>query len=339
MAGENKYYTDILAQFETYLQHSVQEHMSAPDRPTELYEPMQYALGQGGKRVRPLCTLLASKLLNAERENILPIAAALELFHNFTLLHDDVMDHSDMRRGRPSVVAKYGLSTAILSGDAMFALAFHILVHSEAGITAPIRSEISQAFSRMCLAIMEGQQFDMNYEDAPDTSIAEYIRMIRLKTAELFAAALKIGALAGNCGTELSNQLYNCGIDIGIAFQLRDDYLDVYGTSEVFGKPIGGDIAENKKTWLLLKASEKAREAGDDSLEKALLLEDKDEKFRTVKALYDHYQVPQAIDEEINRYTQQALQQLDAIRNNYTVSQEPLTELCKLFKRMAGRHL
>ena len=220
--------------------------------PKNLYEPVGYALSVGGKRLRPVMALLAFNLFSEKVENAFPVAMAIELFHNFTLLHDDIMDGAEMRRNNPSVYKKYNENIAILSGDAMSIMAYNYLLKCNSTDSAPL----IRLFSQTALEVCEGQQFDMDFESRLDVSIPEYINMIRLKTAVLLASSLKIGALAANAPEKVAGQLYEFGLNLGIAFQLQDDLLDVFADQDKFGKRIGGDIVSNKKTFLLLKALE-----------------------------------------------------------------------------------
>jgi geranylgeranyl diphosphate synthase type II len=220
--------------------------------PKNLYEPVGYALSVGGKRLRPVMVLLACNLFSETVEEAFPVAMAIELFHNFTLLHDDIMDGAEMRRNNLSVYKKYNENIAILSGDAMSILAYNYLLKCNS--TDPAR--LIRLFSQTALEVCEGQQFDMDFETRLDVSIAEYINMIRLKTAVLLACSLKLGALAANAPEKVASQLYEFGLNLGIAFQLQDDLLDVFADQDKFGKRIGGDIVSNKKTFLLLKALE-----------------------------------------------------------------------------------
>jgi geranylgeranyl diphosphate synthase type II len=206
----------------------------------------------GGKRIRPVLLLHAASLFTDQLQNIYPAAVAIELFHNFTLLHDDIMDHAGIRRGVPSVHVKFGENSAILSGDAMSIMAFRFLSKCDSSRLTPLLS----LFATTALEVCEGQQYDMEFEEKDEVSVSEYLEMIRLKTAVLIACSLEMGALLAGAGEEECKLLYRFGIQIGIAFQLQDDWLDVYGDEKTFGKKIGGDICENKKTFLLLKALE-----------------------------------------------------------------------------------
>jgi geranylgeranyl diphosphate synthase, type II len=222
--------------------------------PANLYDPCRYIMALGGKRIRPVCVLLANQLFSASTNNALHAAIAIELFHNFTLIHDDIMDQAPLRRGKQTVHEKWNMPTAILSGDVMNIYAYQHLTE----IDPKHLKAVMQLFNTTAIEVCEGQQMDMDFEQRSDVSIAEYIQMITLKTSVLLAAALKIGAIVGGASESAAQILYEFGKNLGISFQLKDDYLDAYGTSEKIGKQIGGDILCNKKTFLYLKAIEKA---------------------------------------------------------------------------------
>lgn len=256
-----------------------------PKNPQELYGPMTYTLSLGGKRIRPLLVLLGCDLFNGDIEHALPAALAVEVFHNFTLLHDDLMDLAPLRRNKPTVYKKWNNNIAILSGDAMLVKSYELIAKSK---TDNLHA-ILQVFSATALEVCEGQQFDMNYESAATVSIADYIKMIELKTAVLLAGGLKIGAIIGEANKENADNIYEFGRNIGIAFQLQDDILDVYGDPEKFGKQVGGDILSNKKTFLLLKALELANQTQKEILEKELASTDfkPEEKIKKVTEIYN----------------------------------------------------
>ena len=231
------------------------DHLSYDRKPESLYEPIKYVLSMGGKRIRPTLMLLAYNLYKENPEDILMNACALETYHNYTLLHDDLMDNADMRRGHLTVHKKWNNNTAILSGDSMLVLAFQRMMQCD---TKHLK-DILDLFTVTALEIGEGQQYDMEFETRNDVKEEEYIEMIRLKTSVLLACALKIGAILADASAEDADNLYKFGEQIGLAFQLQDDYLDVYGDSKVFGKEIGGDITSNKKTYMLINAFNKAK--------------------------------------------------------------------------------
>ena len=278
--------------------------------PKGLYEPIGYTLAAGGKRVRPQLALLATKLFGGNEEDVLPAALALEVFHNFTLLHDDVMDKAQVRRGRPTVHVKWNANTAILSGDQMMIEAYKLLSQVPENKLATTLL----LFNQMATEICEGQQYDVDFESREDVTIPEYMEMIRLKTSVLLATALKIGAYIADATEEQQEQIYNYGIHLGLAFQIQDDMLDCYGDQATFGKAIGGDIAENKKTYLWLTAAQKG---AIDEL--AMREESMTQRFERILAIYDRLGVKAAAQEAIRLQTNQAINCLDALpQNQYT---------------------
>ncbi|MDR1729428.1 MAG: polyprenyl synthetase family protein [Prevotellaceae bacterium] len=279
--------------------------------PYSLYEPIEYVLSLGGKRIRPVFTLLGCQLFDNTIEKALNPALAIEVFHNFTLLHDDIMDKAEMRRNQPTVHVKWDENRAILSGDAMLIKAYQLLAQCD---TTALKS-VLDVFSQTSVEVCEGQQYDMEFESRNDVSIDEYINMIRLKTAVLLAGSLKIGAICGGASAEDADLLYRFGIGIGIAFQLKDDYLDVYGDTAKFGKKIGGDICCNKKTFLLLTALKKA-----DPETKAELLRqinandfDKEEKIKAVSAIYEKLDIRTHTENAMKAYYEDAVQSLKKV--------------------------
>lgn len=285
------------------------ENINYPTEPNGLYEPIRYGMAQGGKRLRPAFLLAACDAAGVEAEKAMKQAAAIEMFHNFTLLHDDVMDKADLRRGKPTVCNKWDDNTAILSGDTMLTLATELLVN---GIEADKAVSLLRLFNRTAIEVYEGQQYDMEFETRNDVSIDEYIHMIRLKTSVLLGCACKIGAIVGNATEEQCEALYNFAIHLGIAFQLQDDLLDVYGDPKVFGKAIGGDILNNKKTFLLINAMKLAE--GDDRAELQHWLNADapfaGEKIAAVTALYNKLGVDELSRKAIERYNASALDYL-----------------------------
>lgn len=243
-------FQDIFDRFELKFQEEIQTIQASS--PEQLYEPVAYSLKEGGKRIRPVLLLHAASLYSERPDSFFPAAAAIELFHNFTLLHDDIMDHAALRRGMPSVHVKFGENSAILSGDAMSIMAFRFLSKCD----SPNLPEVLSLFAETALEVCEGQQLDMEFESKDNVSIPEYLEMIRLKTAVLIGCSLKTGAILAGAPKTECQMLYDYGINIGTAFQLQDDWLDVYGDENSFGKKIGGDITENKKTYIYLKALE-----------------------------------------------------------------------------------
>ncbi len=282
--------------------------------PAELYEPARYMLSLGGKRIRPLFVLLACDLFNGKAEDAIPAALAIELFHNFTLVHDDIMDNAPLRRNQPTVHQKWNSSTAILSGDVMLVKAYQLISKNK------MCDSILPVFSEMAIKVCEGQQWDLNYEQVNKISISQYFKMIDLKTATLIAASMKIGALIGGAKEEEAKNLYEFGKNTGIAFQLQDDMLDIYGEEEKFGKQKGGDIVSNKKTFLLLKAIELSNLNAYKKEELAQWLEfhpknekESKEKIEAVKSIYDFTNVKKITEAEINFFHQKAIASLNTI--------------------------
>lgn len=279
--------------------------------PKGLYDPITYELSLGGKRVRPVLMLMAYNLYKEDVETILSQAVGLETYHNHTLLHDDVMDKADMRRNKPTVHNVWNENTAILSGDAMLILAYRLM----ADCAKDKLPEVLHTFTETTMEICEGQQWDMEFETRSDVKVAEYIEMIRLKTSVLLAAALKIGAYLADAPMEDAQKLYDFGVKMGLAFQLQDDWLDVYGDPKVFGKNIGGDILCNKKTYMLITALENADERQREELEKWLgtFACVPEEKVTAVTALYNEIGVGRQCEEMVEAYYKEGLAILDAV--------------------------
>lgn len=281
--------------------------------PKGLYEPIGYTLAGGGKRVRPTLALMACRLFGGKEEEVLPAALALEVFHNFTLLHDDVMDKADTRRGRETVWKKWNANTAILSGDEMLIEAYKLL----AELPEKHIATVLPVFNKMASEICEGQQLDMDFESRSlrEVTISEYMEMIRLKTSVLLATALQIGAMIAGADERQQQALYEYGIHLGLAFQIQDDLLDCFGDAATFGKPIGGDIVEGKKTFMLLTAYKEGGEAFETQLN-ALRTAEKQDKIRAVKELYERLRVRTYAEEEIARLTNRALAHLAGVPQN-----------------------
>lgn len=299
--------------------------------PFSLYDPINYTLKSGGKRIRPVLTLLACNLFSEDVENAIKPAIGLEIFHNFTLLHDDIMDHADIRRGNPTVHKKWNENTAILSGDAMFIKAYDYFLDCE----SPNFREILKVFNLTALEVCEGQQYDMEFEDRDNVTEQEYLRMIELKTSVLLAAALKVGALLGGANTKDADLLYEFGRNIGLAFQLQDDYLDVYGDTEVFGKQIGGDIVSNKKTFMLIKAQELAEGENEIRLKNLLISNDidRDEKVTAVTEIYNSLKIKEIVQKRIQELNEKAFDYL----NQVSVLDTKKIELKKLAEKLINR--
>ena len=314
------------------IEKSLSELGYAELEPRALFEPIGYTLSLGGKRVRPLLCLLACRLYSDNIATALPIARALEVFHNFTLLHDDLMDKSPLRRGQPTVYRKWTDNTAILSGDAMSIEAYRSLE----GIENPqLLFRVLPFFNKMAIEICKGQQYDMDFEEREHVSVAEYIEMIRLKTAVLLGAALRLGALAAGAYDSDAQILDEVGQALGLAFQIQDDYLDVYGDEKTFGKPIGGDIMNGKKTLMLLYTQAKLEREDRAELDRLMQLgqEHKEERISGVRRLYDKAGTPIYAQHEIERLTQEALTKLRGLG----LKQERLEPLYQLFDKLTTR--
>ncbi|HWR99307.1 MAG TPA: polyprenyl synthetase family protein [Prolixibacteraceae bacterium] len=315
--------------FEKEFQKEIQSIQTTT--PFNLYEPVAYSLEGGGKRIRPVLMLHAASLFSEHPETAFPAAAAIELFHNFTLLHDDIMDHASIRRGVPAVHLKYGENSAILSGDAMSIMAFRYLSRSDASVLAPMLT----LFSTTALEVCEGQQYDMEFEKRDQVTIAEYLEMIRLKTAVLIACSLKMGALLAGADETSCRLLYDFGILTGIAFQLQDDWLDVYGAENSFGKQIGGDICENKKTFILLKAMEMS-----DQKSRAQLQEwmgradfDRNEKIDAVRKIFTDSGASEATRARMKEYHDLALESLQQLNMEDSAKTELRNFAAKVLSR------
>lgn len=280
-------------------------------KPAELYEPISYLMQLGGKRMRPVLVLVSTELFGGNVSKALDAAIGIELFHNFTLMHDDIMDKAPLRRGNPTVHVKWNESAAILSGDVMFVEAYKLMIRVDDSILRKVLDIFSDTASGVC----QGQQADMNFEKRDHVSLEEYIEMIRLKTAVLLAGSMQIGALIGGADKEQADLLYEFGENLGLAFQLQDDILDVYGDPEKFGKQVGGDILADKKTFLLIKARELAREESASELDKWLNKPDvlPDNKVNAITSVYNSLGVRKLAEAEMENYVRKALNALDKI--------------------------
>ena len=318
--------SQLLEKFEQAL-----NEVSYPKCPVGLYEPISYVLSCGGKRLRPVLLLLAYNLYKEDVEKAIPAALALETYHNHTLLHDDLMDHADMRRGRPTVHKKWDENTAVLSGDTMLIMAFQHMLACD----SPRMTELLTLFARSMQEICEGQQYDVNFEQRNDVTEEEYIEMIRLKTSVLLACAIKTGALVADAPAADADALYAFGEKIGLAFQLQDDYLDVYGDPAVFGKKIGGDILCGKKTYMLINAYNRADVVTGARLLK--LINDKEmdaaEKIAAVTDIYNQLNIAEICQEAINRCYDEAHTYLDRL----SVSEEKKQVLWDFAASLLGR--
>ena len=300
-------------------------------QPTNLYTPIEYTLSLGGKRIRPLFLLMACNLYKDDVEVAYSAAAGLEMFHNYTLLHDDLMDGSVIRRGKPTAYKIWGDNSAILSGDAMTALAFNYMCD----VPNEYLREVLSVFNQTSLEVCEGQQYDMDFESLRNVTEAEYLEMIRLKTSVLLAAGFKIGAILGGASSIDSNLLYSFGEKIGLAFQLQDDLLDVYGNPETFGKNNGGDIVCNKKTYMLIKALELADTLQKNELEKWLEATsfDKTEKINAVTELYNQIGVREICEQKIHECYLSAIHNLDNVSVGSAKKQELKSVVTQLMNR------
>ena len=280
-------------------------------RPENLYDPIQYILTLGGKRMRPMLTLMGAEIFGASAKDALPAALAVEMFHNFSLVHDDIMDAAPLRRGQETVHTKWNLNTAILSGDAMLILAYQYFESYE----PIVFRDLAKLFSKTALEVCEGQQMDIDFEKRADVTEQEYLKMIEYKTAVLVGAAMEMGAIIANANAEQKKAIYAFGNNLGIAFQLQDDYLDAFGDPKTFGKQVGGDIIENKKTYLYLKALE----FGNADQQKAVqdwftqMPQDPTSKIEAVKALFVSTGAAEATQNAIKHYTMEAFAVMDAI--------------------------
>lgn len=287
------------------------QKLDFPKNPSELYKPIEYILSIGGKRIRPLFTLLAANVFSDDVQKAINPAIGLEIFHNFTLLHDDIMDKADIRRNQPTVHKKWNENVAILSGDAMMIYSYDFFMN----LPLEIQNKIFKTFNKTAIEVCEGQQFDMNFENQMEVSEQEYIKMIELKTSVLIAACFKIGALCGGANETDAQNMYEFGKNLGLAFQLRDDYLDCFGNTAEFGKQIGGDIVANKKTYLLIKALN----ISDIKTKEKLIAEinkiefDRTEKVNTILNIYHQLNIPQIAEDKIEEYYNLAFSYFDKI--------------------------
>lgn len=285
--------------------------------PKGLYAPIEYVLSLGGKRIRPVLMMMAYELWKENGEDVLPQAVALETYHNFTLLHDDVMDNADVRRGKPAVHKKWNENTAILSGDNMLVLAFKWMqsLPSSLSLGEGVLADVLATFTDTAIEINEGQQYDVDFETRDDVREEEYLEMIRLKTSVLLACAVKIGALMAGAPKEDVENIYQFGVNMGLAFQLQDDFLDVYGDEKVFGKAIGGDITCNKKTYMLINALQKAEGEDKAALQRWIDAKefDRQEKVAAVTAIYNKVGIDKMAKAKMEEYYALATKALDAI--------------------------
>ncbi|MCE4217838.1 polyprenyl synthetase family protein [Aquirufa antheringensis] len=318
---------------------ALEEEISRLDigqNPSELYDPIHYLLSLGGKRIRPVLCLLTYSLFKSDWEKQVPAALSVEIFHNFTLMHDDIMDKAPIRRGKQTVHEKWNDNIAILSGDVMLVNAYQYL-NKVKGLSLEAFQHLLGRLSRIAAEVCEGQQFDMNFESRDDVAVEEYIEMIRLKTSVLIGFSMEMGGLLASAPAEVSDSLYRIGETIGLGFQLKDDLLDVYGDPEKFGKQPGGDILANKKTYLLIKAFEKATGATLASLEKWVDATDYDaaEKVQAVTAIYDSLGLKAETEAVIASYFDTAFMEIQSL----AISEEQKSALVKFMSGLVDREV
>ena len=300
-------------------------------KPLELYEPIRYIMALGGKRLRPMLTLIGASIYSEKWEKAIRPAIAMEVFHNFTLLHDDLMDNAPTRRNKPTIHEKWNESVAILSGDVMLVKAYEFLFD----IDKELLKEALIGFSQTAAEVCEGQQLDMNFEDLENVSKAEYLEMIRLKTSVLLGFSLKIGAMIGGASSLDQNKLYQIALNAGMGFQLMDDILDVYGDPDKFGKQVGGDIISNKKTYLLILAKELANERESEELNRWIFGKtfDKAEKVASVTAIYNSLNIKQKVEDVMNGYFEKCFDEIESL----SLTVEKKTILTTFFKELTLR--
>jgi len=288
------------------------ENQKIEKEPINLYQPIDYILQLGGKRIRPILTIMSAEIFDAEYSKALPAALAVEVFHNFSLIHDDIMDDAPLRRGKSTVHEKWNINTGILSGDAMLILAYQYFEKYE----PKTFRKLAKLFSKTALEVCEGQQYDVDFETRADVTIPEYLKMIEYKTAVLVAAAMKMGAIIAKTSKENTKLISEFGLNLGLAFQLQDDYLDAFGDPKTFGKQVGGDIIENKKTYLYIKAVEFASPAQKNELTKwfSTSLEENSIKIDAVKEIFNASGASKASQEAIKEYTLKAFETLKALK-------------------------
>jgi geranylgeranyl diphosphate synthase type II len=284
-------------------------NINTPKTPENLYKPIDYVIGLGGKRMRPILVLVAHQLFDRDLKKAIAPALGIEIFHNFTLLHDDIMDNAPLRRGKKTVHEKWNNNVAILSGDTMLVHAYQLLSDVDKSIVKEVLSVFNKAATQVC----EGQQWDMDFETQENVQLADYIKMIEYKTAVLLAVSLQIGGIIAGASKENQNNLYHFGLNMGIAFQLKDDLLDTFGNPDEFGKKIGGDIIANKRTFLYLKALQLANEKQKERLLKFFNSNEDKEKVMNVKAIFTDLDIPNHTKDMMKAYYTKAMKHLDAI--------------------------
>ncbi|NNT70812.1 polyprenyl synthetase family protein [Flavobacterium sp. IMCC34852] len=324
MRAISEYQDIIVAHFKT---------LTLEKEPNNLYEPIRYILSLGGKRLRPILTLMAAEVFDTDCQKAIQAATAVEVFHNFSLIHDDIMDDAPLRRGNETVHEKWNLNTGILSGDAMLILAYQFFETYEPNVFR----ELAKLFSKTALEVCEGQQYDVDFETRDDVTIPEYLKMIEYKTAVLVGAAMKMGAIVAETSTENTNAIYDFGLNLGIAFQLQDDYLDAFGNPETFGKQVGGDIIENKKTYLYLKALEYSKPEEKEQLLHLFSIQPSDntDKINSVKQIFNQTGASDATQSAIQDYTLKAFETLDKMN----ISEDKKTVLRAFGDKLMSRNV
>jgi geranylgeranyl diphosphate synthase type II len=301
--------------------------------PKNLYQPIDYILQLGGKRMRPVLTLMTTDIFDVDYKMALPAAMAIEVFHNFSLVHDDIMDDAPLRRGQITVHEKWNINTGILSGDAMLILAYQYFENYQ----PKTFRKLAKLFSKTALEVCEGQQYDVDFETRNDVTIPEYLKMIEFKTAVLVAAAMKMGAIIAQTSKENSKLIYDFGLNLGLAFQLQDDYLDAFGDPKTFGKQVGGDIIENKKTYLYLKALEFSNPDEKELLTQlfSVELEDNENKIKAVKEIFNSTGAAEATQKAIQEFTQKAFETLEKMN----ISEDKKTILKDFGQNLMNRNV
>ena len=317
-------------QYQEFISDYLQSQYETKE-PRNLYEPIHYILKLGGKRMRPVLTLMSAEVFDADYKLALPAALAVEVFHNFSLVHDDIMDDAPLRRGNETVHEKWNTNTAILSGDAMLILAYQYFEK----YNTDVFRDLAKLFSKTALEVCEGQQWDVDFETRNDVSIIEYLKMIEYKTAVLVAAAMKMGAIVAETSQKNADLIYDFGLNLGLAFQLQDDYLDCFGNQETFGKQVGGDIIENKKTYLYLKAIEFSSDSEKQQLLHLFSIQPRDntDKIESVKTIFNTSGASQATRQAIQDFTLKAFDTLQ----NISIDNEKKDVLRSFGENLMGR--
>lgn len=318
-----------LTEYSSYIENAIKNLTLPTDTLPSLYEPIVYGLDGGGKRIRPLLTLMTCDAFHGNIEKALNAAIGLEMFHNFTLLHDDVMDNSDLRRGRPTVHKRWDKNTAILSGDTMLTLATELITDVD---DHKLRTVLN-TFNRMAIDVYEGQQIDMDFEQRNDVCIEEYIRMITGKTSALLGCAAQIGAIIAGASEEDCSRMYDFGVALGLAFQIQDDYLDLYGDALTFGKPIGGDILNDKKSFLPLTALNIVPKEKSGELNTILAMSPSEDKINIVRNFFTQIGVPQSCEITIDKYSKKAAEMI----SNTKMSDSGKNDFYSLIEKLINR--